>query len=268
MGIIGAILGDISGSQFEFHRCRNPKTAELFTKRCKFTDDTVMSLAVKYAIDHQGPPVGELKAQIDYYSAMHEIGRKYMNAGYGRRFYKWMLDDDPAPYNSFGNGSAMRVSYVGEHFDDEDRVISEAAFSAMPSHNHPEGVKGAVVTAYCIWMAKHEASKQEIFDYVLHNYPVEDYRYSIYHSLDEIRQRYIWNETCQGSVPVAMRCFYESEDYESFLRNVFSLDCDSDTLGAIGGAVAEEYYKTTGLDNEKIINTYLDDYLKNILRSH
>ncbi|WP_051464993.1 ADP-ribosylglycohydrolase family protein [Butyrivibrio sp. FCS014] len=160
----------------------------------------------------------------------------------------------------------MRVSFVGEHFDDYDEMQKMAEATAVVSHNHPEGIKGAVVTATCIWMAKNGKSKQEIYDYVIEQYPKADYEYSIEYSLDEIRPRYKWNESCQGSVPAAMRCFYESDDYKSFLRNVFSLECDSDTFGAIAGGVAEEFYGGFGeIDVESFLKKYLTPKLYEIL---
>ena len=255
MGLMGAIIGDISGSQFEFDRCTNPQNCDLFSEQCMFTDDTVMSIAIKYAIDNN----------INYDIAMQTIGRKYPDCGFGGNFVDWILSNNPKPYNSYGNGSAMRVSYIGEYYSDRNKVIEEANKSAIVSHNHPEGIKGAIVTAVCIWMVKNGSSKKDVYDYVLKEYPIEDYNYNITKSIKELSNNYIWNETCMGSVSVAMRCFYESESYESFLRNVFSLDCDCDTLCAIGGAVAESYYGKTELDNNKIIDLFLDDYLKNIL---
>lgn len=147
---------------------------------------------------------------------------------------------------------------------DLQKRMAEA--TAAVSHNHPEGIKGAVVTAICIWMARNGKSKQEIYDYVLKQYPKADYEYSIAYSIDEIRPRYKWNESCQGSVPAAMRCFYESSDYESFIRNVFSLECDSDTFGAIAGGVAEEFYGGFGsIDAEGILKKYLTPELYEIL---
>lgn len=255
MSIVGAILGDIAGSQFEFNRCQDPDGSELFTGICDYTDDTVMSLAVKYAIDNK-IPFGE---------AMRKIGQPYQFCGYGGQFCKWMYSPNPRPYNSFGNGSAMRVSYVADFYEDLKDVQRAARETALPTHNHLEGIKGAVVTATCIWMAKNGKSKQEIYDYVLSEYPEDKYEYSISKSVGELIPVYKWNETCQGSVSVAMRCFYESDSYESFLRNVFRLDCDTDTLAAIGGSVAEEFYKGTGFDNEKILNAYLDENLLSIL---
>ena len=138
--------------------------------------------------------------------------------------------------------------------------------TAEVSHNHPEGIKGAVVTATCVWMAKHGKSKKDIYNYVLAEYPTEKYQYSIEHSLSEIRPTYKFDVSCQGSVPVAMRCFYESTDYESFIRNIYSLDCDSDTFGAIAGGVTEEYYRSFGnVPAKDILECFLTDELMEIL---
>ena len=152
-------------------------------------------------------------------------------------------------------------------FDTLEDVISWAEKSAEVTHNHPEGIKGAVVTAVCIWMAKHGKSKEEILQYVLEQYPAEKYEYSIAVPLNELERIYRWNATCMGSVATAMRCFYESDSYESFLRNVFRLNCDSDTLAAIGGAVAEEYYGGTGLDEDGILKRYLDRRLYELVNA-
>lgn len=253
MGIVGSILGDIAGSQYEFRRPKDLdwNTCELFTNSCHFTDDTVMTLAVKLAIKNN-------KSFADSY---RELGRKYPNAGYGEKFDTWLFSDNEKAYNSFGNGSAMRCSYIGEYFNCQSKVIEWATKSAECTHNHPEGIKGAVVTAMCVYMARTGATKLDIFRYVKQLYPKEDYRYSIERRLNDYRDTYRWDVSCQGSVPVAITCFLESEDYESFLRNVFSLKCDMDTLCAIGGGIAEEFYKGTGLDNEKLLRRYLDDRL-------
>ena len=253
MGITGAILGDISGSQYEFDKPKgfNAQTCQLYSKYCMFTDDTVMSLAVKYAIDNG----------IEYGEAMRKIGIKYPDCGYGGRFYRWIMNQETEPYNSWGNGSAMRASYIGEYFENVGDVIREAEKSAAVTHNHPEGIKGAVTTAVCVWMAKHGKSKQEIYDYVLKQYPSEDYRYTVNGDLNKMALTYTWDVSCQGSVPVAMKCFLDSDSYETFLRNVYKFDCDADTLACIGGGVAEEYYGSTGLDNEAILKEYLDGEL-------
>ena len=259
MAIIGAILGDIAGSQYEFRRPKNLdwKKCELFTDNCCFTDDTVMTLATKLAI----------KNDIPFSDAYRKLGREYPNVGYGERFDSWLRWDGNRPYNSFGNGSAMRCSYIGEYFNTEKDVIEWATKSAKCTHNHPEGIKGAVVTSLCIYMARTGASKTEIFNYVKAQYPIDSYKYSVEYGLDEYRDVYRWNEICQGSVPVAIRCFLDSESYESFLRNVYSLPCDMDTLCAIGGDVAEEFYHGTGLDEEWLLKNYLDENLYRIVKS-
>lgn len=259
MAIKGAVLGDILGSQYEFNRPKNldwKNIPLILDGKAKFTDDSVMALAIKKALDES----------TDLVETMIAVGKRYPFCGYGAKFYWWINGKKHEPYNSWGNGSAMRVAYVGEYYDNYDEMQRMAKVTAAVSHNHPEGIKGSVVTATCIWMAKHDKSKQEIYDYVLSQYPKEEYEYSIAYSLDEIRPRYKWNESCQGSVPVAIRCFYESSDYESFIRNVFSLECDSDTFGAIAGGVAEEFYGGFGsVDAEDIIKKQLDDYLYEIL---
>lgn len=258
MAVIGAILGDIAGSQYEFHplQITDYKHCELFTERCNFTDDTVMTLAVKEAILNNIP----------FDETLRKFGRKHFNRGYGGRFREWLCDENMGPYNSYGNGSAMRCSFVGEHFNTEEEVIEWAKKSAECTHNHPEGVKGAVVTAMCIYMARKGASKEEILKYTSEQYPKSDYKYSTEYSLAEYRDSYQWDVSCQGSVPTAIRCFYESEDYESFIRNVFSLHCDRDTLAAIGGGVAEEFYHRTVPHEKKLLKKYLSENLYKIVK--
>ncbi len=260
MAVKGAVLGDILGSQYEFNRPRNLDWKEVplisGLRPISFTDDTVMTLAIKKAI-------AEGK---DLVATMVDVGRRYPDCGYGGTFYRWILGSDHSPYNSWGNGSAMRVAFVGEHYEDYDEMQRMAENTAAVSHDHPEGIKGAVVTATCIWMARHGKTRQGIYDYVLENYPKDEYEYSIGYSLDEMRPRYKWDVSCQGSVPAAMRCFYESTDYETFMRNIYSLPCDSDTFGAIAGGVAEEFYGGFGsVDAERILKEYLDHDLMEIL---
>ncbi len=260
MAIKGAVLGDILGSQYEFGRPDDLewKTVPLIDEGNTpgFTDDTVMSLAVKKAVDRG----------LKLIDTMVEMGRKYPYCEYGRLFYNWIMGDEHKPYNSWGNGSAMRVSYIGEFFEDYDEMQAYAAMTASVSHNHPEGIKGAVVVATCVWMARHGKAKDEIYDYMLEQYPPDQYKFSIVRSLDEIRDEYCWSVSCMDTVPVAMRCFYESTDYESFMRNIFSLDCDSDTFGAVAGGVCEEFYHGFGsVDGEGILKKYLDDELYGIL---
>lgn len=234
MALKGAVLGDIAGSWYEENRPDDLdwKNVPLYDSRCCFTDDTVMSLAVKKA-------VGE---GTDFTETLRKVGFNHPYCGYGKTFFLWMFCRDPFPYNSFGNGSAMRVSYIGEYFDRLEDVQKYAEMSAKITHNHPEGIKGAVVTATCIWMAKKGQSKEQILQYAAEHYPPGKYRYSPVHSLEEIRETCEWSVTCQDSVPLAIRCFYEADSFEEFIRNVYSLRCDTDTIGAIGGGIAEEYY--------------------------
>ena len=259
MAVKGAVLGDILGAQYEFSRPYDLdwKNVPLIKKdMAGFTDDTVMTLAIKKAL---------LEGR-DLVQTMVEVGRRYPDCGYGGRFYSWINGSRQEPYGSWGNGSAMRVSFVGEYYDDYEEMQRKAAETAAVSHNHPEGIKGAVVTASCIWMAKHGRTKQEIYDYVLDQYPSDRYPYSIDHSLKELRKTYRWTEKCSDTVAPAMRCFLESTDYESFIRNVYSLKCDSDTFGAVAGGAAEEFYRGFGsVDAEKILRDYLTPDLYTIL---
>lgn len=259
MAILGAVLGDILGAQYEFDRPKDLdwKNVPLICKHgVRFTDDSVMALAIKKALDED----------LDLVETMVNIGRHYPFCGYGGNFYYWIHEENHAPYNSWGNGSAMRVAYVGEFYDDYEMMQKMAVKTAEVSHNHPEGIKGAVVTATCIWMAKHGKGKNEIYDYVLREYPAEQYPFSIDKDMEYLRKHYKWTEKCSDTVPAAMRCFYESTDYESFMRNIFSFECDSDTFGAIAGGVAEEFYHGFGeLDAEKIVKKYLSEELNGIL---
>lgn len=259
MAIVGAILGDIAGSRWERKRenTLDWKHIELFTDKCFYTDDTVLTLATKYKFQNH----------ISFVDSYHKFGNDYPKCGYGGRFYRWLSSYDKKAYNSYGNGAAMRCSYIGEYFNTESEVIEWATKSAECTHNHPEGIKGAVVTSMCIYMAKKGASKAEILDYARKQYPMTSYEYSVEYELNKYRDTYKWDASCQGSVPVAIRCFLDSEDYESFIRNVLSLNCDTDTLCAIGGGIAEEFYQGTGFNEEWILKNYLDDDLYKIARS-
>lgn len=225
--MIGAIIGDIVGSRFEFHNHRSTEF-EFFHPDCKFTDDTVMTVAVADAILSKRP-FGEV---------MHEYGRKYPNRGYGGRFFKWLLSKNPKPYDSFGNGSAMRVSpcaFLAK--GNREQALTWATASAVCTHNHPEGIKGAMAITDCILMAEERRPKEEIRKMV-----EKLYGYDLNFTIDEIRPRYQFNETCQGSVPQAIECFLESQDFESAIRIAISLGGDSDTIANITGGIAEAYY--------------------------
>lgn len=253
MAIIGTIIGDIIGSQYEFKKPDgfDYKTAPLFSEKCRFTDDTVLALATKNAILNKIP----------FCESYKNYGRKYESIGFGGFFYHWLMDDTLEAYNSFGNGSAMRVAYVSDYYDKLEDILKYSEQTAICTHNHPEGVKGAKVIAKCIWMAKNDISKEEILKYAIEQYPPEQYIYSPQYKIDDIKDKYKWNDTCQGSVPVAVRCVYEASTYIEFIRNVFKLNCDMDTICAIGGGIAEELFGGTGLNDDEILKKFLDDEL-------
>lgn len=257
MAIKGAIIGDIIGSQYEFKKPKefNYQTAPLFSEKCRFTDDTILTLATKSAILHN----------TSFAEAYKTFGRKYEEVGFGGFFYHWLMDDTLEGYNSFGNGSAMRVSYVADYYNKLEDVLKYSEKTAICTHNHPEGIKGAKVIAKCIWMAKNGLSKEEILKYAIEQYPSEQYIYSPQYSIKDIKDRYKWNDTCQGSVPVAIRCVYESNTYIEFIRNVFKLNCDMDTICTIGGGIAEELFGGTGLKDDDILKKFLDDELYIVL---
>ena len=228
IALMGAICGDIIGSSYEYWRARTKKyDFNPFPPRARFTDDTVMSIAVADWIMSGG----------DLSKVMQKWGRKYPNAGFGGMFSQWLEEDNPQPYNSFGNGSAMRVSPVGCAFDTLDETLQKAKESAEVTHNHSEGVKGAQATAAAIFLARTGRSKEEIKDYVSKNFG-----YDLNRTCDEIRPTYKFDVTCQGSVPESIICFLESKDYEDCVRLAVSMGGDADTMGAIAGSIAAAYY--------------------------
>ena len=226
--MIGAIIGDIVGLRFEFDNHRSTEF-EFFHPDCEFTDDTVMTVAVADAI-MSGRSFGE---------TLHAYGRKYPDRGYGGRFYTWLLKKEGyKPYNSFGNGSAMRVSpcaYLAK--GNREQALTWATASAVCTHNHPEGVKGAMAITDCILLAAQQRPKDEI-----RRLAVELYGYDMNFTIDQIRPRFGFNATCQKTVPQAIECFLESHDFESAIRIAISLGGDSDTIANITGGIAEAYY--------------------------
>lgn len=257
MAILGAVLGDIAGSQWEFVRPADFdwEHVALFSDKSFRTDDTVLTAATKYA----------MLEGVGFAEAYYEFGREYPGCTYGERFTGWLRSKDRQPYYSCGNGSAMRVSPISDACLTMESAAECARRSAECTHDHPEGIKGAVVTAVCGWMAKNGASKKEIENWTSREYGPGDYQYPVSMTLAEIRESYRWDMTCQCSVPVAVRCFLDSENYESFLRNVLSIDCDTDTLCAIGGGIAEEYYGGTGFNDRDLLGRYLDEKLMRIV---
>ncbi|HMA85621.1 MAG TPA: ADP-ribosylglycohydrolase family protein [Desulfosalsimonadaceae bacterium] len=225
--MLGAIAGDIIGSVYE-HRPIKTTDFPLFQSKSRFTDDTVLTVAVADAIIKKN----------DYQSALKTYGRAYPDAGFGMLFFNWLFSADSQPYNSFGNGSAMRVSPVGFAFDTREEVLAEAEKCAAMTHNHPQGIAGAQAVALAVWMAWQDASKNEIKQEI-----ETRFGYDLNRRLDDIRPGYSFDVTCQGSVPEALIAFYESEDLEDAIRKAISLGGDSDTLGCITGGIAQAYYK-------------------------
>lgn len=225
--MIGAIAGDIIGSSYEWCRVKTTDF-NLFTEGSHFTDDSVLTCAIADCILNKK----------EYAKTIKEYGNKYPGAGYGMMFRHWLLSEPSYPYDSFGNGSAMRVSPIGFAYNDLNDVLQEAKKSAVITHNHPEGIKGAQAVAAAIFLAKTGEKKGSIKNRIktMFNYNLEQ-------RLDDIRPTYVFDETCQGSVPQAIIAFLESDDYEDAIRKAVSLGGDSDTLGCITGGIAQAYYK-------------------------
>ena len=233
----GAILGDIIGSPFEFDMGNKSKEFPLFSKNSTFTDDSVMTIAVGYAFLDAQPNADIEWIRRRLISSMKQYGRMFPYAGYGGMFRRWLKCDDPQPYGSFGNGSAMRVSSVAWLYNDIETVRSMARLSAEVSHNHPEGIKGAEATASAIFLARTGSTKEEIKAYIEDNFG-----YDLSRSCDEIRPNYHHVETCQETVPEAITAFLEGESFEDVIRTAVSLGGDCDTLTCIAGSIAEGFY--------------------------
>ncbi len=224
--MIGAVAGDIVGSVYE-HQPIKTKDFPLFDRGCRFTDDTVLTLAVAQAVLTRQP----------YARALRTMGTKYPHAGYGGSFIRWLTAQDPQPYNSWGNGAAMRVGPVGWAFADQERVLLEARRTAEPTHNHPEGIKGAQATALAIFLARTGHAKEEIRSLISRHF---GYRLDL--TVDRIRPSYAFDISCQGTVPAAMIAFFDAHSFEDAVRNAVSLGGDSDTLACITGSIAEAFY--------------------------
>lgn len=231
----GAIIGDIVGSVYELNNIKSKKFI-LYSKKSTFTDDTVMTCAIILACITYNDTRNKEKFEQDCVKYMQLLGRMYPNAGYGGSFIKWIFSINPQPYNSYGNGSAMRVSPVSWVSKSLEEVEELAEISASVSHNHPEGIKGAKAVAAAIWIANNGGSKQDIYKYIIDNY------YDLNFTIEEIRDKYSFDVSCQGSVPQAIKCFLESNDFEDCIRNSISLGGDSDTIAAISGGIAEAFY--------------------------
>ena len=248
--MLGAILGDIIGSPYEF-RSEKTKDFPLFSNGGSITDDSLMTIAVGCAcVNANLCDEDDFKDKVACF--MRLIGTQYRDAGYGGKFYKWLHDETMGPYKSFGNGSGMRVSpvaYAGKTLEEVEKL---AKWSAEVTHNSLDGIRGAQAVASSIFLAKNGKSKDEIRKYVSDNYYILDF------TLDEIRPNYSFDVTCLGSVPHAITCFLEADSFEDAIRNAVSLGGDGDTIGAMAGAIAEAYYGIPEDLQEKAFE-YMDD---------
>ena len=251
--MIGVVIGDIVGSKYELNNIKT-KDFVLFSDGCSYTDDTIMTVAVAHWLMTSSHPQCLI-------SIMRDYGKKYPfpQGGYGDSFARWLRDVNPLPYYSFGNGAAMRVSPVGMMFDDAETTEYMAGLTASITHDHPEGYKGAKSVAHAMWMARHSYSKEAIRDEI-----ERIFDYDLRMNCDDIRPTYIFNETCQGTVPQAIVAFLDSTDFEDAIRNAVSLGGDSDTLAAITGGIAEAYYGVPDDIREKAM-AYLPDEFKDII---
>ena len=252
--MLGAIIGDIVGSRFEFHNHKSKKF-NLFHIDCFFTDDSVMTVAIVNAFmtceDYSNLSEDVIKSMVN-------IGRRYPYCGYGSRFLTWIFSDKHEPYNSYGNGSAMRVSACGFIAKSIQEAKDLSYKVTCISHNHAEGIKGAEATAVAIFLARQGKTIDEIREYINEHY------YKLNFTLDKIRDTYEFNESCQGTVPQAITAFLESTSFEDAIRNAISIGGDSDTMAAITGGIAEAYYGIPDwiIDRAK---SFLDPTLKNII---
>jgi ADP-ribosylglycohydrolase len=252
--MLGAIAGDVIGSVYEgnkaWHHARTPHFQPLFDPAARFTDDTVLTVAVAESILHGRDLVDLLK---DY-------GRAYPGAGYGGTFRQWVQSDSREPYYSWGNGSAMRVSPVGFAYGMLDEVLLRARWSAEVTHNHPEGIAGAEATAAAVFLARTGSGKDEIRSFI-----ERKFGYDLGGTLDELRPRYRFDVSCRGSVPPAILAFLESTDFESAVRLAISLGGDADTLACIAGGIAQAYYGGVPEDIRRPTLARLDDRLRGVV---
>lgn len=260
--MIGAIIGDIVGSRFERANCKSTDF-DLFTKKCSFTDDSVMTLAVaKALLESRGNRISNLldisALRNNTVKYMQEVGGRYPNCGYGQMFWLWLHKKNPKPYQSFGNGAAMRVSPVAYAANSMEECIAFSEAVTKVSHDHPEGMKGAEATAVATWTALRKWEKDDIRRLIEEQYYILDF------TIDEIRPHYQFDVSCQGSVPQAIEAFLESADFEDAIRLAVSIGGDSDTIAAITGGIAGAYYGVPDDLREQAL-AYLTNDLRDIL---
>jgi len=234
----GAILGDMIGAPYEFDRGYKTKDFEMFNGRIRYTDDSVMTLAIAKALIEAGKDADEDTLKAAFVKWMQEFGRSYARGEYGGRFAGWLMMDDPKPYGSYGNGSAMRVSPIGWIYDSIERTRQVARWSAEVTHNHPEGIKGAEAVASAIYLLRNGKSKEEVKKYI-----TDEFGYDLTRTCDEIRPYYHHVESCQETVPEAITAFLEGNDFEDVIRTAVSLGGDCDTLTCIAGSMAEACFE-------------------------
>lgn len=245
----GAAAGDVVGSVYEHRPCKS-EDFPLLGDQSRFTDDTVLTAAVAFAVTH-----GE-----EYAPALRRFGRAYPDAGYGAGFYRWLMDERLGPYNSFGNGAAMRVSAVGAAFDARAEVLAQARRSAAVTHDHPEGIRGAQATALAIHLGLRGADKRQIRD------AVEGHAgYDLRRPLADIRPGYGFDVSCQGSVPESIVAFLESQGVEDAIRKAVSLGGDADTMACIAGGIAAAFYREAPADLIAGVRRRLSDELAGVL---
>ena len=252
--MIGAILGDIIGRPYEFDQGDKTKDFPLFSRRSRFTDDTVMTLAVAQGFLDAGLDSDDETIRQSLIRSMRELSKRHPAAGYGGRFRQWLIGSDPQPYNSDGNGSAMRVSSVAWLYNDLNSVLHAAKLSAEVTHNHPEGIKGAQATATAIFLARTGNSKEKIKRYIENTF-----QYNLSRTCNQIRPTYHHVESCQQTVPEAITAFLEGEDFEDVIRTTVSLGGDCDTLAAIAGSIAEGFYSVSEKLKKECVNSLPED---------
>ena len=254
-GIIGAIAGDVIGSAYEFNPTRD-HDFDLFTPKSTFTDDTVLTMANALWLLEDPRHTHEKLVSI-----MLDFCWKYPDRGYGGRFARWIHDDVPQPYNSFGNGSAMRVSPVGYYAKTLDEALDLAQISAEVTHNHLEGIKGAQATAAAIFLARQGKTKREIREYVM-----KTFGYDLSRTLEEIRPTFTFDETCQRTVPEAITCFMEGKDYEDVVRLSVALAGDADTIAAIAGSISSAVDEVPNEITQPVIERLSEEFCTILLR--
>lgn len=263
--MIGAIIGDVIGSVYENETIKT-EDFSLFSRFSRFTDDTVLTIAIADAVmqrkSHSISFVQSWQNTNLYAHKLKEYGKRFPQAGYGQMFSTWMYKSNLRGYRSFGNGSAMRVSAIGFALKDLASVIHEAKLTALPTHNHREGIKGAQAVAAAVFLARTGQTKEAIKAYI-----ENQFKYNLHERLEDIRPRYEFDSSCQGSVPQAIIAFLESANFEDAIRKAVSLGGDSDTLACIAGGIAQAYYKHIPPDLISQTNRLLDWEFKQIINA-